>query len=286
MAAEISSTFFERECARIAREPAFTEEEERALAKRWVNKGDRAAADALVRSALPVVLKLARRLRGYGIPRDELVAEGNVGLLRAVEKFDLRGVRFKTYATYWIRAYMLAAALHGTSMVTRATGAVGAKFFFKLRSARARAEALLGADSEAVDELLARQFGVTVEQIRMHTARLAQGDLSLDAPMGEDGDTTMLDGMPTQNSTPEDTVARTQRDAQVHETLQKLWAGMDERERAIVTHRLLDDDGGVTLADLGERFSLSRERLRQLEVRVKDRLRRSLDTHTAGQTLH
>ncbi len=278
--AEITTTFFERECARISREPALSEPEEKALAQRWVNQGDRSAADALVRSALPVVLKLARRLRGYGIPRDELVAEGNIGLLRAVEKFDLRGVRFKTYATYWIRAYMLAAALHGNSMVTRATGAVGAKFFFKLRSARARAEAMLGSDTDAVDELLARQFGVTVEQIRLHTARLAQGDLSLDAPVGDDGDTTMLDGMHGSAATPEDVVARTQRDAQVHDTLQKVWAGLDERERAIVTHRLLDDDGGVTLADLGERFSLSRERLRQLEVRVKDRLRRTLDAHT------
>lgn len=278
--AEITTTFFERECARISREPALSETDERDLAKRWVNQGDRSAADALVRSALPVVVKLARRLRGYGIPRDELVAEGNIGLLRAVEKFDLRGVRFKTYATYWIRAYMLAAALHGNSMVTRATGAVGAKFFFKLRSARARAEAMLGSDSEAVDELLARQFGVTVEQIRLHTARLSQGDLSLDAPVGDDGDATMLDGMHGSSATPEDVVARTQRDAQVHETLQKVWTGLDERERAIVTHRLLDDDGGVTLADLGARFSLSRERLRQLEVRVKDRLRRTLDAHT------
>lgn len=283
--AEVTTTFFERECARISREPALTETEEKALAKRWVNQGDRSAADALVRSALPVVLRLARRLRGYGIPREELVAEGNIGLLRAVEKFDLRGVRFKTYATYWIRAYMLAAALHGNSMVTRATGAVGAKFFFKLRSARAKAEALLGSDSDAVDELLARQFGVTVEQIRLHTARLAQGDLSLDAPMGDDGETTMLDSMHGHAATPEDAVARTQRNAQVHDTLQKMWGAFDERERAIVTHRLLDDDGGVTLADLGQRFSLSRERLRQLEVRVKDRLRRSLDAHSQ-HTLH
>ena len=282
--AETQTTFFERECARIAREPAMTEEKERELARRWIEKGDRSAADQLVRSAMPLVLKLARRLRGYGIAREELVAEGNIGLLRAVEKFDLRGVRFKTYATYWIRAYMLASALHGNSMVTRATGAVGAKFFFKLRSARAKAEALLGADTEAVDELLARQFGVTVEQIRIHTARLAQGDLSLDAPMGTDGEHTMLDGLPTDNATPEDAASRAERDELVHQSMRRVWKGLDERERAVVTYRLLDDGAETTLAQLGERFGLSRERLRQIEVRVKDRLRRAMEEQSL--TLH
>jgi RNA polymerase sigma-32 factor len=272
-----TSSFFERECARIAREPAMSEAEEKALARRWVKRGDRAAADALVRSALPVVLKLARRLRGYGIPRDELIAEGNVGLLRAVEKFDLRGVRFKTYATYWVRAYMFAAALRSHSMVTRATGAQGAKFFFKLRAARARAEALLGNDTEAVDELLARQFGVDVEQIRAHTARLGQSDASLDAPVGEEGDASLLDLTACESATPEEAAGRTERDELVHQTLRRVWPALDERERAIVTHRLLSDEDDVTLANLGSRFRLSRERLRQLEVRVKDRLRRAFE---------
>ncbi len=279
-----TSTFYERECSRIAREPQLTEEEERRLARRWVERGERSAAHALVRSAMPVVLKLARRLRGYGIPREELIAEGNLCLLRAVEKFDLRGVRFKTYATYWIRAYMLAAALHGDSMVTRATGAVGAKFFFKLRSARARAEALLGSDTEAVEELLARQFGVSVEVIQQHTARLGQGDLSLDAPTGADGDQSMLDVMPTDFATPEESVTRTQRDQLVHESVRRMWSGLDERERAVVTHRLLDEDADVTLSELGAKFGLSRERLRQIEVRVKDRLKRTLEDQSL--TLH
>lgn len=275
---ETSSTFFERECARIAREPQLTETEERQLARRWVQRGDRAAADALVRSAMPVVMRLARRLRGYGLERDELIAEGNIGLLRAVEKFDLRGVRFKTYATYWVRAYMLSAALHGDSMVTRATGAVGAKFFFKLRSARARAEALLGPDVEGVDELLARQFGVTVEVIRAHTARLSQGDLSLDAPTSKDDDGSMLDGMASDFATPEEASARLQQEQLVHDALRRLWSGLDERERAVVTHRLMQDEAELTLSELGERFGLSRERLRQIEGRVKDRLKRTLET--------
>lgn len=275
--ATVNHTFFERECERVRREPPLSEATERELARRWKQQGDRAAADALVRSALPVVLSLARRLRGYGVPRDELIAEGNLGLLRAVEKFDLRGVRFKTYATYWVRAYMFSTALRGHSMVTRATGAVGARFFFKLRAARARAEALLGPDTEAIDELLARQFGVDVELIREHTARLAQSDGSLDAPVGADREATLLDLLPANDETPEETAGRVERDEQVHATLRRLWGGLDERERAIVTHRLLADDDEVTLATLGARFRLSRERLRQLEVRVKARLRRAFE---------
>ena len=112
------NTPFERHCAQLQRQPELTEREELVLAKKWVTKRDRRAGDALVEAHLPLVLRLAKRLRGYGVPRDELMAEGNVGLLRALEKFELRGVRFKTYATYWVRAHMLACAQRQTSIVT------------------------------------------------------------------------------------------------------------------------------------------------------------------------
>lgn len=276
---QTDATFFERECARVLANGPLSEEEERRLARRWREDGDRAAAHALVRAHLPVVLHLARRYRGYGVPQEDLVAEGNVGLLRAVEKFDLRGVRFKTYATWWVRAQMLAYVLRAGSLVTRATGATGAKFFFKLRSARARAETLLGPGHEGIDELLAQQFGVPVEQVKLHSARLASGgDLSLDAKVSEDGETTALDLLASEAMGPEEEALGAERDALVHEVLQRTWKGLDERERAVLTERLLEDGGGeVTLGELGARFHLSRERLRQIEVRVKDRLKRALD---------
>jgi RNA polymerase sigma-32 factor len=270
------ATFFERECARIIVEGPLSEADEQRLVTRWRDHGDRRAAHALVRAHLPVVLQLARRYRGYGVARDELVAEGNVGLLRAVEKFELRGVRFKTYATYWVRAQMLAYVLRSGSHVTRATGAVGAKFFFKLRAARAKAEAQLGPGHEDIDALLARQFGVSVEQVRAHTARLAQGtDVSLDAPVGADGESTALDLLASDFLGPEDTAQAAQRDQQVHEVLRRAWASLDERERAIIDLRLRADEA-ATLGELGAKFGLSRERLRQIEVQVCERLRRSL----------
>ncbi|MDX2012367.1 MAG: sigma-70 family RNA polymerase sigma factor [Myxococcaceae bacterium] len=277
------ATYFERQCARISRQPQMTEDEERRLARRWLEKKDRKAAEALVEAHLPLVVHLAHRLRGYGVPKDELVAEGNVGLLRAVEKFDLRGVRFKTYATYWIRAHMLAYAMRANSIVTVATGALGAKFFFKLRSARAKAETLLGPGHEGIDALLARQFGVSEDVIRQHSARLSSSDLSLDVKVNEDGETTALDLLPGADASPEEAIGATERDELVHQVVQRLWKALDERERAVLQHRLMADEDDTTLADLGDRFQLSRERLRQIEMRVKQRLKRALETATNEQ---
>ena len=255
-------TLFEQECARISRQAPLTEDEERELARRWCKHADREAGERLVKAHLPLVLRLARRLRGYGVPREELVSEGNVGLLKALEQFDLRGVRFKTYATYWIRAYMLALVQRHDSLVTRGTGAVGAKFFFRLRSARAKAEALLGPHSDQVDALLAKQFGVTEEQIRQHTARLAAKDVSLDVKVNDDGETTAMDLLPSADRSPEEHATAVQRDELVSQVVSRLSRAMDPRERAVLHHRLLDDEGGATLAELGTTFRLSRERLR------------------------
>ncbi|MBL9038686.1 MAG: sigma-70 family RNA polymerase sigma factor, partial [Archangium sp.] len=160
-----SPTFLEQRFVGATKGRTLTEDEELTLATRWVTKRDRKAATALVEAHLPVVIQLARRLRGYGVSQDDLVAEGCVGLMRAVEKFDGRGVRFKTYATYWIRAFMLAYVQRAATMVTEGTGALGQTFFFRLRSARARAEALLGPDVEGVTALLARQFEVSEDVI-------------------------------------------------------------------------------------------------------------------------
>lgn len=273
------SSSFERRCAQLQREPALTEAAELKLAERWVNERNREAGNQLVEAHLPLVLQLAKRLRGYGVPRDELMAEGNVGLLRALEKFELRGVRFKTYATYWIRAHMLACAQRHTSMVTVGTGALGAKFFFKLRSARAKAETLFGANFDGLHAYLADQFGVEEDVIRVHLARLGSSDSSLDAPLGDDGDFTALDLLACAKADPEENIGTKQREVLVHETVQRVWQGLDAREKALLTDRLMADDDDMTLSELGKRFKLSRERLRQIEVRLKDRFRRALSAY-------
>ncbi len=284
--ARTDASFFEQLCQRTAREPALSEAAERALVLRY-QAGDAAAGDELVRRHLPVVVALARRYRGYGVSREELISEGNVGLVRALSKFELRGVRFKTYASYWVRAQMLAFVLRASSLVTRATGAVGAHVFFKLRGARARLETQLGPGHEAIDAQLAEQFGLTVEQVRAHTARLAGGDQSLDATVGDDSDTTLLDQLASGGDDPEALSAATEQAEQVHAVVHRLRQALNERERAVLELRLMNDDDDVTLCDLGRRFSLSRERVRQLELRVRERLTRALSISApqSGYTL-
>jgi RNA polymerase sigma-32 factor len=268
-------TWLEEQWALIDRK-VLTPEEETRLAKRWQSRKDREALEQLVEAHLGLVTHTARRLKGYGVPLEELMAEGNLGLLRAVDRFEDRNVRFRTYAAFWVRAYMLAYALRQKSIVTAATGAVGAKLFFKLRSARAKLEARLGPDHESIDGLLARQFGLSVEQIRSHSARLAATDVSLDESINEEGDSTRLDQLMDEGHGPEELTSNKQRDLAVRGVVEKLWERLDARERAVLEHRLLADSGEVTLAELGKGFSLSRERLRQIEARLKGRLKKAL----------
>lgn len=272
-------TWLEQQWAQL-RKPPLTAEHEARLAKAWQLRKDRDALEQLVEAHLGLVTHTARRLKGYGVPLEELMAEGNLGLLRAADRFEDRNVRFRTYAAFWVRAFMLAYALRQKSIVTAATGAVGAKLFFKLRSARAKLEARLGPDNEAIEQLLAKQFGLTVEQIRSHTARLAASDVSLDEHAGDESDATRGELLPDHGEGPEEQASRTQRDLAVRGVVVRLWDKLDARERAVLEHRLLADEGDTTLAELGKGFSLSRERLRQIEAKLKARIKKALLTET------
>lgn len=284
MNATTERTWLEQKWSQLGKKQ-YTPEHELGLAKAWQTRKDRAALEQLVEAHLGLVTHTARRLKGYGVPLEELMAEGNLGLLRAVDRFEDRNVRFRTYAAFWVRAYMLAYALRQKSIVTAATGAVGAKLFFKLRSARGKLETRLGPDHEAIDGLLAKQFGLTIEQIRTHSARLSASDVSLDESTGEEGDTTRGELLMDENAeNPDEIAARRQRDAAVRGVIGKLWDRLDDRERAVLEQRLLADEGDVTLADLGKGFSLSRERLRQIEARLKSRIKKALIAE--GRVLH
>jgi RNA polymerase sigma-32 factor len=272
-------TWLEQRWAQL-RKPALSAEHEARLAKAWQLRKDRAALEQLVEAHLGLVTHTARRLKGYGVPLEELMAEGNLGLLRAVDRFEDRKVRFRTYAAFWVRAFMLAYALRQKSIVIAATGAVGAKLFFKLRSARAKLEARLGPDPEVIDPLLARQFDLSVEQIRAHSARLAASDVSLDEHAGDESDSTRGELLPDLAEGPEEETARRQRELAVRGVVGRMWERLDARERAVLEHRLLADEGDTTLAELGKGFSLSRERLRQIEAKLKARLKKALLTES------
>jgi RNA polymerase sigma-32 factor len=259
--------------------PVLDREAERELAMRWRLQGDRSAADALVCSSLRYVVKLAGQYRGYGLRASDLVEEGMVGLLEAVRRFEPeRNLRFMTYANYWIRAYMLAFVLKQWSIVGVGTGPLQSRLFFRLHRERARLSGELGEGHDGIDNALAQTLGTSEERVREMTERMAGRDASLDAPAFRDGTTTALESLADEKAHIDLQYEDAERDEQVRRRLRSIWAELDPRERLIVEERLLPGEDGVTLADLGKRLGLSRERVRQLEERVKGKLRRALGT--------
>ncbi|ACY15258.1 sigma-70 family RNA polymerase sigma factor [Haliangium ochraceum] len=271
----------------VERIAALEREEELALARRWREHGDRAAADALVSSQLRSVLKIARKYRGYGIYLSDLVAEGNLGLLEAVNRFEPeRGLRFFTYARHWVRAFILAHVLKHWSIVDLGTTAQQSKMFFRLQSEHARLLTTLGDQSDQVERQLADTFKTSPEQVRANLQRLARRDASLDVPV-VDGGITFLDMLQADTTDQETQTAAAELSSVVRNAVSELWPTLDCRERLIVDERLLPADGDPrTLAALGRQLGLTRERVRQLEAGVKDRLRAVLDRLLGGEVEH
>jgi RNA polymerase sigma-32 factor len=249
------------------------------LARRWRKRGDREAADTLVRANLRFVVKIAMQYRGYGLRVSDLVEEGNIGLCEAVRRFDpARNLRFMTYAAYWIRAYMLAHVLKQWSMVGVGTGPLQSKLFFRMARERAKITTALGAEGtpSAVEEELAKKFGTSAERIRDMTGRLEGKDMSLDAQAWRDGNATALDLLADDRTEGQEAeYERLQRDEIVRDRVDGVARGLTARERYILSRRLLCEEQ-ETLAEIGRHLNLSRERVRQIEDRLKVKLRRAL----------
>lgn len=254
-------------------------DEELRLARRWLRRKDREAADTLVRANLRFVVKIAMQYRGYGLRVSDLVEEGNIGLCEAVRRFDpSRNLRFMTYAAYWIRAYVLAHVLKQWSMVGVGTGPLQSKLFFRMARERARITTALGAEGtpSAVEERLAAKFGTSVERIRDMTGRLEAKDSSLDQAAWKDGAETQLDRLADERGEgQEESFERLQRESIVRARVSGISRTLSPRERYILSRRLLCDEQ-ETLAEIGRHLNLSRERVRQIEDRLKLKLRRAL----------
>jgi RNA polymerase sigma-32 factor len=253
--------------------PVLGADQERALARRWREQGDRCAAEQLTRANLRTVTALAAKYRHYAVPIAELVAEGNCGLVHALRKFDPeRGVRFGTYARHWARAYMLGYVLRTWSITSGVSGAMRSQMFFKFRRERARLTSLLG-EGESCERALAERLGVSRERVSAMSSRLDARDLSLDAPSHGEPAGRLLDELAAA-SDPEQTLSEARFRGSVGAAMKAALACLDARERYIVETRMLADaDQELSLAQIGRRFGISRERARQLEVRAKSKLR-------------
>lgn len=260
----------------IRKFPLLEPEEEYMLAKAWVDHEDSEAAHRLVTSHLRLAAKIAMGYRGYGLPQAEVISEANVGLMQAVKRFDPeRGFRLATYAMWWIRASIQEYILRSWSLVKMGTTSAQKKLFFNLRKAKSRIGALEEGDlrPENVAQI-ANDLNVTEKEVIDMNRRLSGGDASLNAQVGSgDGDSAAQwqDWLEDQDANQAEAYAETE---ELDTRRQMLIAAMDvlnERERDILMERRLRDDP-MTLEDLSSRYSVSRERIRQIEVRAFEKL--------------
>jgi RNA polymerase sigma-32 factor len=263
--------------AEAKRFPMLTAEQEQELAQAWRDYGDEAALRDLVGSHLRLVIKIARGFSGYGLPLSDLVAEGNVGLMQAARKFEPeRGFRFATYAMWWIRAAIQEYILHSNSIVKMGTTAAQKKLFFNLRQMKGRLEQHeVGDLSFEAIETIATALEVPPKDVVEMNRRMSGADVSLNQTMMEDGEIEWLDRLVDEGPTPELVLAEADERAHRRKLLTGALAELNDREREILVERRLLDEP-LTLEDLGRRFHVSRERVRQLEVRAVERLRKSM----------
>ena len=251
-------------------------DQEYALAKRWREHGDRDAADQLVTSHLRLAAKIATNYRGYGLPISEMISEGNVGLMQALNRFDPeKGFRFATYAIWWIRASIQDYILRSWSLVKIGTTASQKKLFFKLRSAQRKISALERGDLHPDQvRLIAKSLNVTDQDVIDMDRRL-RGDTSLNAPIQDDGEADEWQSfLVDQSPSPEAIVAEQDEKDRQHKALAGAIDVLNDRERRIFEARHLADEP-LTLEDLALEFNVSRERIRQIETRAFEKVRKA-----------
>ena len=263
----------------IRKFPMLDPQEEYMLAKRWVDHEDTGAAHKLVTSHLRLAAKIAMGYRGYGLPQAEVISEANVGLMQAVKRFEPeRGFRLATYAMWWIRASIQEYILRTWSLVKLGTTSAQKKLFFNLRKAKARIGAMEEGDLRP--EHLARiahDLGVTEKEVISMNRRLSGGDASLNAMVGQDGDsaTQWQDWLEDEDADQAGDYAERNELESRRELLAEAMAVLTDRERDILMQRRLQDET-VTLEDLSSRYEVSRERIRQIEVRAFEKLQKRM----------
>jgi RNA polymerase sigma-32 factor len=267
----------------IRRFPMLGRQEEYMLAKRWREDGDRNAAHRLVTSHLRLVIKIAKSYRGYGLPIADVISEGHVGLMQAVERFEPeKGFRFTTYAMWWIKAAIQAYILHSWSLVKMGTTANQRKLFFHLRKAKSKIFALDEGDMRSDQvKLIAKRLGVTEHAVIAMNRRLG-GDLSLNDTIHENGDSAeWQDWLVDESLDQEMTLAASEDFDKRRKALSDALGILNERDRRIFEGRRLAEDP-ITLAELADEFGVSGERVRQIEARAFEKVQKAVKNHVAA----
>ena len=262
----------------IRKFPMLPKDEEFMLAQRWKEHQDSEAAHKMVTSHLRLVAKIAMGYRGYGLPIGEVISEGNVGLMQAVKKFEPdKGFRLATYAMWWIRASIQEYILRSWSLVKMGTTAAQKKLFFNLRKAKSQIEAFQDGDLRP-DQVsaIATKLGVLDSEVISMNRRLSGPDASLNAPLRSDSESEWQDWLADDNQVSQETVVAENEEKSLRMgLLQEAMVELTDRERHILTERRLKDDP-TTLEDLATHYGVSRERVRQIEVRAFEKLQKNM----------
>ncbi len=245
-------------------------EEEHRLAVDYKEYGNVEAAYKLVTANLRLVVMIAREYQKAFKNLLDLIQEGNMGLMEAVKNFDpYRGVRFPSYAVWWIRAYMIRHIMNDWRMVKIGTTQAQRKLFFNLQKEKEKLEA---EGLTPGPKLLAQRLNVKEDEVVEMEQRLASRDLSVDMPMGDDEEATLLHFLPDQKDSPEEQIAETQYQQLLREKMEQFAGALKDKELVIFRERLLNEEP-LTLREIGEKYDISRERVRQIEERVKRKLK-------------
>ncbi len=267
-----------RYLAEIRKFPLLAPEEEYMLAKRFQEHGDTAAAERLVTSHLRLVAKIAMGYRGYGLPASELISEGNIGLMQGVKKFEPdRGFRLATYAMWWIKASIQEYILRSWSLVKMGTTAAQKKLFFNLRRMKSKLDAFEDGDLRPEDlRKIATDLGVSEQDVTNMNRRMSMGgDASLNVSMREDGEGEWQDLLQDNGPLQDERVADAEETSLRHNMLEEAMAALNDREKHILVERRLVDEP-KTLEELSQVYGVSRERVRQIEVRAFDKLQKAM----------
>ena len=261
----------------IRKFPILKKEDEYMLAKRWREHEDSEAAHQLVTSHLRLVAKIAMGYRGYGLPMGELISEGNVGMMQAVKRFDPeRGFRLATYAMWWIKAAIHEYVLHSWSLVKIGTTAAQKKLFFNLRRIKGEIQAIEEGDLQPEHlTQIATQLNVTEDEVESMNRRMLAPDNSLNAPLRVDGEGEWQDWLVDETESQETRLAESEELSQRRALLRNGLSHLNERERHILTKRQLSEEP-MTLEQLSQEYGISRERVRQIEVRAFEKLQKSM----------
>ena len=261
----------------IRKFPVLEPEEEYMLAKRWKEHEDADAAQALVTSHLRLVAKIAMGYRGYGLPLGEIISEGNLGLMRAVKRFEPeKGFRLATYAMWWIRASIQEYILRSWSLVKIGTTAAQKKLFFNIRRLKGEIQAFEEGDLSPENvEKIASRLDVGEDDVISMNRRMTAPDSSLNAPLRVDSEGEWQDWLIDEAENQETVLAEREEAEERHRLLMEAMEVLNDRERKILISRRLQEEA-VTLEDLSKEYGVSRERIRQIEMRAFQKLQKAI----------